>query len=93
MVLGSDAGQIYKVNFFQWNDIIPVGITNTHLLGQILYTDFFYFFLLASLVLLIAMIGAIVLTLQKHVNVKTQNIGVQIARSIQIPFYRIINKK
>jgi len=87
MVVGSDAGQLLQTNFFEWKELLTVGLTNTHLIGKILYTNFFYFFLLASLVLLVAMIGAIVLTLQKHVSVKSQNIGVQIARSTKIPFY------
>ncbi|PLX42241.1 MAG: NADH-quinone oxidoreductase subunit J [Hyphomicrobiales bacterium] len=59
----------------------PEGLTNTEALGQILYTKYVYFFQLAGLVLLVAMIGAIVLTLHHRENVKRQNIPDQIART------------
>ena len=42
----------------------PAGVTNTEALGRILYTDYIYYFQIAGLVLLVAMIGAIVLTLR-----------------------------
>lgn len=54
---------------------------NTAALGDILYTDFIYFFQIAGLILLVAMIGAIVLTLRHKPNVKRQNISEQVARS------------
>jgi len=53
---------------------------NAEALGQVLYTRYVYFFQAAGVVLLVAMIGAIVLTLQHKPNVKRQNIAVQIAR-------------
>ena len=55
-------------------------MTNTQAIGQVLYTKYVYFFQLAGLVLLVAMIGAIVLTLRHRVGVKRQNIAVQVAR-------------
>jgi NADH-quinone oxidoreductase subunit J len=55
--------------------------TNTHALGDILYTDFIYFFQISGLILLVAMIGAIVLTLRHKPNVKRQDIVAQVARS------------
>jgi NADH-quinone oxidoreductase subunit J len=58
----------------------PAGINNTQALGQILYTDYFYLFQAAGIVLLIAMIGAIVLTHRERVGVKRQRIGNQLAR-------------
>jgi NADH-quinone oxidoreductase subunit J len=63
-------------------DVIPPAdqMTNTQAIGQVLYTKYAYFFELAGLVLLIAMIGAIVLTLRQRVGVKRQDIAVQVAR-------------
>ena len=60
---------------------IPGNITNTEALGQVLYTQYVYYFEAAGLVLLVAMIGAIVLTLQHRVNVKRQSISNQVART------------
>ncbi len=60
----------------------PVGsVTNAEAIGRVLYTDYAYFFQIAGLVLLVAMIGAIVLTLKHRVGVKRQNVGRQIART------------
>jgi NADH-quinone oxidoreductase subunit J len=60
----------------------PAGnVTNTEALGQILYTKYVYFFEAAGLVLLVAMIGAIVLTLRHKQGVKRQDISVQVARN------------
>ena len=55
--------------------------TNTAALGQILYTDYVYLFQTAGLTLLVAMIGAIVLTLRSREGVKRQRIGAQVSRS------------
>jgi NADH-quinone oxidoreductase subunit J len=56
------------------------GITNTEALGRVLYTDYIYLFQAAGLILLIAMIGAIVLTLRHRVGVRRQSIAVQVRR-------------
>jgi NADH-quinone oxidoreductase subunit J len=56
-------------------------ISNTQALGLVLYTRYVYFFQAAGVILLVAMIGAIVLTLQHKVNVKRQNIARQVART------------
>jgi NADH-quinone oxidoreductase subunit J len=56
-------------------------ISNTMALGLVLYTRYVYFFQIAGLVLLVAMIGAILLTLHHRERVKRQNISVQNARS------------
>jgi NADH-quinone oxidoreductase subunit J len=58
----------------------PADITNTQAIGLLLYTRYFYFFQAAGIILLVAMIGAIVLTLQHKPNVRRQNIGEQVAR-------------
>ena len=54
---------------------------NTAALGDILYTDYIHFFQIAGLVLLVAMIGAIVLTLRHKPGVKRQDISAQVART------------
>ncbi len=54
--------------------------TNTAALGDVLYTNYVYFFQLAGLVLLVAMIGAIVLTLRHRTDIKRQNISTQVGR-------------
>lgn len=54
--------------------------TNTHALGNILYTDYIYAFQVAGLILLVAMIGAIVLTLRHKPDAKRQKISTQLAR-------------
>ena len=56
-------------------------ISNTEALGRVLYTQYFYLFQIAGLVLFVAMIGAIVLTLQHKPGVKRQSIEVQNART------------
>jgi NADH-quinone oxidoreductase subunit J len=56
-------------------------VSNTEALGQILYTRYIYFFQMAGLVLLVAMIGAIVLTLRHKEGVKRQSISEQNART------------
>jgi NADH-quinone oxidoreductase subunit J len=58
----------------------PGGVTNTQALGRILYTDYVYYFQAAGLVLLVAMVGAIVLTLRHKQGVKRQVIADQVAR-------------
>jgi NADH-quinone oxidoreductase subunit J len=60
---------------------IPPGITNTEALGRVLYTQYVYYFQAAGLVLLVAMVGAIVLTLRHKPNIKRQNISDQVART------------
>lgn len=55
--------------------------SNTAALGDILYTDYIYYFQISGLVLLVAMIGAIVLTLRHRDNIKRQDISQQVARS------------
>ena len=55
-------------------------VTNTHALGQVLYTKYIYLFQGAGLILLVAMIGAIVLTLRTRPGVKRQSISEQVSR-------------
>ena len=60
---------------------IPGNLSNTAALGQVLYTQYVYYFQAAGLVLLVAMIGAIVLTLRERPGVKRQDINQQNART------------
>ena len=55
-------------------------VSNTQALGLVLYTKYVYFFEAAGLILLVAMIGAIVMTLQHKPQVRRQNIAEQVAR-------------
>ena len=57
------------------------GLSNTQALGRLLYTDYIYLFQAAGMVLLVAMIGAIVLTLRRREGVRRQKIGNQLART------------
>jgi NADH-quinone oxidoreductase subunit J len=57
------------------------GLTNVEVLGQVLYTYYAYYFLTASLILLVAMIGPIVLTMQLQYKVKRQQIFQQVSRT------------
>jgi NADH-quinone oxidoreductase subunit J len=63
---------------------IPGNISNTEALGLVLYTKYIHYFQLAGMVLLVAMIGAIVLTLRHKVMVKRQDINVQNARTPEL---------
>ena len=75
-VIGPDAGKAITAP-------IPAAdqISNTQALGLVLYTRYVYFFQAAGIILLVAMIGAIVLTLQHKTNVKRQSIAAQNART------------
>jgi NADH-quinone oxidoreductase subunit J len=63
---------------------IPTNVSNTEALGLVLYTKYIHYFQLAGMVLLVAMIGAIVLTLRHKAYVKRQDINVQNARTPEI---------
>jgi len=55
-------------------------VTNTHALGQLIYTRYIYLFQAGGLILLVAMIGAIVLTLRERPGVRRQKIADQVGR-------------
>jgi len=59
---------------------INLELTNTHALGNILYTDYIHLFQISGIILLVAMIGAITLTFKKRENIKRQNYFDQIKR-------------
>lgn len=63
------------------NTAIDTSITNTEAFGQVLYTEHLYYFEAAGILLLVAMIGAIALTLRTREGVKRQDIATQVARN------------
>ena len=74
-------GWKYKPNLIETSSIqIDKNFTNTHALGNVIYTDYIHLFQLAGLILLVAMIGAIVLTYRKREGVKRQNYFRQVSR-------------
>ena len=74
-------GWKYKPNLIETSSIqIDKNFTNTHALGNIIYTDYIHLFQLAGLILLVAMIGAIVLTYRKREGVKRQSYFRQVSR-------------
>ena len=58
----------------------PAGLSNTEALGRLIYTDDIFLFQAAGMILLVAMIGAIVLTLRHKADVRRQDVGVQTRR-------------
>ncbi len=60
--------------------IVNQNISNTHSIGNILYTDYIHIFQLSGMILLVAMIGAIVLTFRKRSGIKRQSYFAQISR-------------
>ncbi|MBN9051872.1 MAG: NADH-quinone oxidoreductase subunit J [Rhizobiales bacterium] len=79
MVVG---GWAINPNVIKASPIPPIAqVSNTEALGLVLYTKYIYFFQAAGLVLLVAMIGAIVLTLHHRARVRRQSIAEQVART------------
>ena len=74
-------GWKYKGDFTSLSSItFNNELTNTHALGNILYTDYIHLFQISGMILLIAMVGAITLTFNKRENIKKQNYFSQIER-------------
>ena len=74
-------GWKYKPNLVDTNNFSKINeISNTHSLGQVLYTDYIHVFQISGMILLIAMIGAIVLTYRQREGVKKQSYIKQISR-------------
>ena len=71
----------YKPDLFENTNLISSNdISNTHALGQILYTDYIHVFQISGMILLVAMVGAIVLTFRQRSGVKKQSYIKQISR-------------
>jgi NADH-quinone oxidoreductase subunit J len=64
-------------------------VTNTEAIGRVLYTTYAHFFELAGIILLVAMIGAIVLTLRHKVYVRRQDISAQVGRRNEIEVRKV----
>ena len=74
-------GWKYKPEIFDINNSISqISVSNTHSLGLILYTDYIHIFQISGMILLVAMIGAIVLTFRQRAGVKRQSYIKQISR-------------
>ena len=74
-------GWKYKPDLFDLNNSMAnFSLSNTHSIGQILYTDYIHVFQISGMILLVAMVGAIVLTFRKREGVKTQSYLKQISR-------------
>ncbi len=74
-------GWKYKPDLFDLNNAVNnFSVSNTHSLGQVLYTDYIHVFQLSGMILLVAMIGAIVLTFRQRTGVKKQSYIKQISR-------------
>jgi NADH-quinone oxidoreductase subunit J len=70
----------YKPEFIKVQSSNNVIISNTESLGKVIYTDYIYFFQLSGLILLVAMIGAIVLTFRRKDSLRRQDITTQVSR-------------
>ena len=71
----------YKDNFIKTSEIqINNNLTNTEAIGNVLYTDYILYFQISGLILLVAMIGAILLTFRQKENLKRQDITKQVSR-------------
>jgi NADH-quinone oxidoreductase subunit J len=74
-------GWKYKPEIFDINNsLVNTSVSNTHSLGQILYTDYIHVFQISGMILLVAMVGAIVLTFRQRSGVKRQSYIKQISR-------------
>jgi len=71
----------YKDFFIKTSEIkISSKVSNTEALGNVLYTDFIHYFQISGIILLVAMIGAILLTFRQKENLKRQDITKQVSR-------------
>ena len=74
-------GWKYKPEIFDINNSLAnTSLSNTHSLGQILYTDYIHVFQISGMILLVAMVGAIVLTFRQRSGLKRQSYIKQISR-------------
>ena len=74
-------GWKYKPEIFDINNsLVSTSVSNTHSLGQVLYTDYIHVFQISGMILLVAMVGAIVLTFRQRSGVKKQSYIKQISR-------------
>lgn len=92
LIIDTDLVPLFSYNFadqlqyINWVTKINTS-TNIGRLGEVIYTDYFYLLLVAGMILLVAMIGAIVLTLYRDYNIKRQDIYKQISRDFNKTIY------
>ena len=73
--------ELFSNEFKIIGKVVETNLTNTEILGNLIYTDYFLQFQMAGFILLVAMIGAIVLTLRHRDYVRRQNINDQVSRN------------
>ena len=74
-------GWKYKSSFLETRTLnLDGGLTNTHQIGNVMYTEYIHLFQISGMILLVAMIGAIVLTFRQRTGLKRQNYFKQISR-------------
>jgi len=89
-------GWKYKGTFTSLSSInLNQDLSNTHLLGSVLYTDYIHLFQISGMILLVAMVGAITLTFSKRENIKRQSYFSQIQRekSSAVSLIEVENEK
>ena len=78
-------------NYIDWFNLIDV-ISNIESIGLMLYTYYFIYYIIGGLILLLAMIGSIILTLNSPTIIKRQNIANQLYLQSSIGFVEYVNK-
>ena len=81
IILMMYSSEIFSKEFKIIGRIVETDLTNTEILGSLIYTEYFLQFQMAGFILLVAMIGAIVLTLRHRDYVRRQNIHDQVSRN------------
>lgn len=80
IIVMMNSPEIFSKEFKIIGRIVETDLTNTEILGSLIYTEYFLQFQMAGIILLVAMIGAIVLTLRHRDFVRRQNIHDQVSR-------------
>ena len=80
IIIMMNSPEIFSKEFKIIGRIVETDLTNTEILGSLIYTEYFLQFQMAGIILLVAMIGAIVLTLRHRDFVRRQNIHDQVSR-------------
>ena len=88
-LLDSTPGGLVSI---EWSSLLNY-LSNVEVLGQLMYTYYFYFFIVAGFILLVAMIGAIILTMQAQVNVRRQQIFQQVSRNMESAVFLVNDKE
>jgi NADH-quinone oxidoreductase subunit J len=92
MIIAGGAWSAGKIELAQRAAITPTNLSNIEAMGAVIYTRYLYIFEAAGLVLLVAMIGAIVLTHRERVGTRPQNISDQVKRRPQDATRNVVNQ-